>query len=155
MKTFVLILAFASTGCDLVYEPDVGGAFATVGDAGTDGGAAIPGCSNADSDPMTPVSLKTNIRPLMVRMPGGCMPCHLGRVTSGLDLSSYESLRRGGQNSGTRIIVPGDPCNSILPKKISRTPPFGSRMPFNGPPYFTNEEQQLIRDWVAEGALNN
>ena len=155
MKTLVL-LAFAATGCDVFYEPDVGDPFLTVGDAGTtDGTAAIPGCSNADSDPATPVSLKNNIRPLMTRSPGGCMPCHLGRVNSGLDLSSYESLRRGGQNSGTRIIVPGEPCNSILPKKISRTPPFGSRMPFNGPPYFTIEEQQLVRDWVAEGALNN
>jgi len=28
-------------------------------------------------------------------------------------------------------------------------------MPFNGPPYFTAEEIQLVRDWIAEGAQNN
>jgi hypothetical protein len=83
------------------------------------------------------------------------MPCHLGRVTSGLDLSSYASMRRGGMNSGTNVIIPMKPCESILPGKLSPTPPFGSRMPFNGPPYFTATELQLVRDWIAEGALDN
>jgi len=149
MRALVLVIA-AATGC---YEPDIGPAFA-INDAGVSDAVAATGCDNSDSDPTVKVSFALQVRPLMTRSPGGCMPCHLGRITSGLDLSSYQSLRRGGNNSGTRVIVPNEPCNSILVLKIGRTPPFGSRMPFNTP-YFSAEEHQLVRDWVAEGAENN
>ena len=164
MRSPVLLLALA--GCSLEYTPNVGpilGTPETPADAApvapTDGGpdASVPaatGC-NTDSDPSVSVSFANDVRPLMLRSPGGCAPCHLGRVTSGLDLSSYQSMRRGGINSGTRIIIPGQPCDSILPQKLSRTPPFGSRMPYNGPPYFSAAELQLVRDWIAEGALDN
>ena len=154
MKRLVLGIVVAA-GCTPGYDPDIGPPFAVEPDGGsTDGGNPVAGC-NVDSDPFVAVSFATDVRPLMTRAPGGCAPCHIGRVTAGLDLSSYQGLRRGGINSGTRIVIPDEPCNSILVQKISRTPPFGSRMPFNGPPYFTVEEQQIIRDWIAEGAANN
>ncbi len=158
MKSLVL-LAIVTSGCSL-YEPEIGAAIGeTPGDApaptDADGGGGVVGCDNSDSDPATPVSFARDVRPLMTRSPGGCGPCHLGRITSGLDLSSYASMRRGGLNTGTKIIVSSVPCESILLQKIGRTPPFGSRMPFNGPPYFSAEERQLVRDWIAEGALNN
>ena len=163
MKALALLVI---TGCSLYYEPDVGRAIdqdqdtsppVDGADPEVDGGGSNPvtGCDNSDSDPSVAVSFVANIRPLMTRSPGGCSPCHLGRITSGLDLSSYQALRRGGLNSGAKVVVPGDPCDSILPQKLGRTPPFGSRMPFNGPPYFTADERQLVRDWIAEGALNN
>lgn len=144
-----LVLALALTGC---YEPDVGEAFAS--DFG-DGGQPVGGCDNSDSDPVTSVSFALQIRPLLTRSPGGCAPCHLGRITSGLDLSSYQALRRGGLNSGDQMVVAEEPCNSILLQKVGATPPFGSRMPLNGPPYYSAEELRLLRDWVAEGAANN
>lgn len=157
MKSLVLVLVL-STGC---YRPDVGAALAEPPDAGTeidggiDGGTAVAGCDNRDSNPTVAVSFASHVRPLLIRSPGGCASCHLGRITSGFDQSSYQALRRGGINSGTRIIVSGEPCNSIYLQKIGRTPPFGSRMPFNGPPYFSAEERQIVHDWIAEGALNN
>ena len=64
------------------------------------------------------------------------------RGISGLDLGSYTALRRGGSIAGTQIVVPEDPCASTLVSKLGRIPAFGSRMPFNGPPYFTAEEVQ-------------
>jgi hypothetical protein len=148
MKSLVLVLVL--TSCSLDYVPDVGPIEASPTDAGSH-----VGCTDRDSDLAVAVSFAGDVRPLMLRSPGGCSPCHLGRVTSGLDLSSYESMRRGGLNSGKGIIIPGQPCESILPQKLSRTPPFGSRMPFNGPPYFSVTEVQLVRDWIAEGALDN
>lgn len=158
MKSLALVLGVA--GCSLYYSPDVGRILGSAesppdGGAETDGSVTIHGCQDVDSDPNVTVSFSGDVRPLMWRSPGGCSPCHLGRVTSGLDLSSYASLRRGGINSGTNIVIPGRPCESILPGKLSRTPPFGSRMPFNGPPYFTATELQLVRDWIAEGAADN
>ncbi len=137
-----VLLALAASGCGLYYSPDVGGLQA---------GAA---CDNTDSDPTTSVSFANDVHPLMTRAMGGCS-CHLGRQTSGLDLSSYESLRRGGLNSGTKIVIAGDPCHSILPQKVDYPAPFGSRMPLNGPPYLDDSQIQLIRDWIVEGALDN
>lgn len=140
MKALVCVLALAS-GCAIEDAPEVG--------------SELTGrCDNADSAPRTPVSFAAEVHPLMTRAMGGCT-CHQGRQTSGLDISSYASLRRGGINSGDRVIVAGDPCGSILLQKISETPPFGSRMPLNGPPYLSPDQIQLVHDWVAEGALDN
>jgi len=152
MRSLAVVLAVMATGCSLDYEPDVGEALNIPNDAG-DG--VIPGCDNSDTNPGVMVSFAVDVRPLIARAPGGCAPCHLGRVTSGLDLSSYQALRRGGINSGPRIVVGSEPCSSILLQKLGRTPPFGSRMPFNGPPYFSPDELLLVRDWIAEGAANN
>jgi hypothetical protein len=153
MKALVVVLALV--GCDQFDDPTVGPLLHSP----VDGPEGLPapsfGCVDAPSDPSVVVSFENDVRPLMFQSPGGCMPCHLGRVTSGLDLSSYDSMRRGGDNSGTNIIIPMKPCESILPQKLSPTPPFGSRMPFNGPPYFSATQLQVVRDWIAEGALDN
>jgi len=119
-------------------------------------------CDSADSHPGTSVSFSHDIRPLIVRPTGGC-PCHLpssgeagiGTELSGLDLSSFASLRAGGFHSADRIVVAGDPCSSILYQKLSDAPPFGSRMPLNGPPFWSPDELQLLHDWIAEGANGN
>jgi hypothetical protein len=148
-----LLLAFGA--CELTYEPEVGPLLRTEADGGGpfDGGpvGTLP-C--ADSDPAVDVSLALDVRPLMYRSPGGCS-CHADSTTSGFNLASYELLLRGGLNSGQRIIVAGAPCDSILVQKLGPTPPFGSRMPFNGPPYFTPDELALLMDWIAEGARDN
>ncbi|HEY5952526.1 MAG TPA: hypothetical protein VIV40_43805 [Kofleriaceae bacterium] len=152
MKYALILLA----GCSLDYEPDVGQLQPNVvdGSLDPDGSPFVPGLCG-DSDPTTQVSFAMSIRPLTTRSPGGCNPCHTGNTTSGFNLGSYESLRRGGQNSGTRLIVPGKPCDSVIVQKLGLAPPFGARMPFNGPPYFSAAELTLVRDWIAEGALNN
>lgn len=135
------------TACAL--EPDVGPRLAGV-------------CDNTDTQPRTSVSFSRDIRPLISRQVGGC-GCHLpssvgagpGTVLSGLDLSSFMSLRAGGANSGARVVVAGEPCASIMYQKLSDSPPFGSRMPLNGPPFFDADQLRLLHDWIAEGANNN
>jgi len=119
-------------------------------------------CEDADTAPGTSVSFATDIRPLISRAMGGCA-CHLpgptglgtGTQLSGFNLSSLSTLRVGGLNSGSRIIVAGAPCDSIMYLKLSVSPPFGSRMPLNGPPFFSTEELRLLHDWIAEGANDN
>jgi hypothetical protein len=39
-----------------------------------------------------------------------------------------------------------------LLQKIAEGPPFGSRMPLDGPPYLDEERQAVLADWIAEGA---
>ena len=155
MMKYALLALVA--GCGLDYQPDVGPLQAVPTDAGSldpDGTPFVPGLCG-DSDPATPVSFALQIRPLTTRSPGGCTGCHGTSTTSGFNLGSYENLRRGGQNSGTRIIVPGKPCESVIVQKLGLAPPFGARMPYNGPPYFNAAELTLVRDWIAEGALDN
>jgi len=146
-----LVVVLGLVGGCAFEDPDVGPPL-----AGT--------CDPADSDPDVAVRFSLDIRPLMNRPRGeaGCS-CHQpsasgmssGIDQSGLDLGSVEKLRRGGRNSGAQIVVPGDPCASVLMHKIADTPAFGSRMPLDGPPYLSPEEIQLISDWIAEGAIDN
>ena len=149
MKAVAIALACLA-GCT---APDVGDLLP--GTAVNDAGDTVDvSCDNSDSNPALDVSFSRDIRPLMLRSPGGCFPCHLSRTTSGLDVSSYALFRRGGVNAGASIIVDFEPCKSVLLKKLSRTPPFGSRMPL-AEPYYNDEQQLMFRDWIAEGARNN
>lgn len=144
------LLAVALAGCAVDYVPDVGPPLT---------GA----CDPADSDPATDVSFARDLRPIFDRARGmaGCS-CHTpsnglpsGIEQSGLDLGSIHALRQGGRNSGSAIVIPGDPCASILVQKLESTPPYGARMPLDGPPYLADAELQLVRDWIAEGAEEN
>lgn len=120
-------------------------------------------CEPEDSDPDNDVSFAKDIEPLFERPFGkaGCS-CHLptssvtvGIQNSGLNLGSYAALRRGGNSGRDTIVVPGDPCMSLIVQKTSNAPPSGARMPSDGPPYLSPSEQQLLRDWIAEGAHDN
>jgi hypothetical protein len=104
--------------------------------------------------------------------------CHYSGVGvrySALDMSSrsyaYWSLvdqpaaGPGCSRMGTRV-VPGDPDHSLLYRKVSETP-CGARMPanpttlltkgiseFSGTP-LPDDQQQLIADWIANGAKDD
>jgi hypothetical protein len=117
-------------------------------------------CVDEDHDPDHAVDFQRDIVDGIFRDPDlACVRCHteygdtpLGFYVGGLDLSSYETLRAGGARSGTGIVVPGRPCDSVLYQKIDEGPPFGARMPLDGPPYLDEEQEELLADWIAEGA---
>jgi Planctomycete cytochrome C len=142
---YVPALAFiaGATGCLDMVGPDVGEP--TVGR-----------CRPDDTDPAVDVSFHADIVPLFSRAgrDGGC-GCHNpggpGVTIAGLDFSNYDSLMRGGRNSGSSIVVAGDPCSSVLYLKVTEAPPFGARMPSSGPPFLKAEELRLVHDWIAEG----
>jgi hypothetical protein len=105
--------------------------------------------------------------------------CHYSGVGirySALDMSSrsYEYWSLVDQPAfgaacgrmGTRVI-PGDPEDSILYLKVSQASPCGARMPanpttlltkgtaeFSGTP-LPDDQQQLIADWIANGAKDD
>ena len=143
----LVVLAAALGGCLDSFVPDVGEPLR-------------PTCTDEDSDPDEDVSFADDIvAGLFEREDLACRDCHtgggatpLGLRVSGLSLSSYSSLRRGGDESGPAIVVAGKPCESILLQKVGQAPPFGARMPLDGPPFLTEEERQIIADWIAEGA---
>ncbi|HKP59967.1 MAG TPA: c-type cytochrome domain-containing protein [Polyangiales bacterium] len=143
-------LSLAAGACIAELEPDVGPVRAGV-------------CKPEDSDPNHTVSYREDILPLFERPLGsaGCS-CHLpssrrtvGIDATGLDVSSYTAIMRGGNSSRDTAIVPGDPCMSLVVQKVSSAPPSGNRMPSDGPPYLSPKEIALLSDWIAEGALDN
>ena len=138
----VAIAVASSFGCSSL-QPEVG--------------ERLEACVDADSDPAT-VDFKTQIRPIIEAR---CSSCHYyGRGTEqgyrevGFDQGTLGTLKKGGANTGTNVIVPGKPCSSFYVQKIRGTFASGARMPRNAPP-LSREEIRLIMDWIAEGALGN
>ncbi len=56
----------------------------------------------------------------------------------------------------SHVVHIGDSRNSTLYTKTTDSlVPFGSRMPPTIRPYLTSQEQQTIKDWIDQGALDN
>ena len=128
------------------------------------GNAVAARCVGADSDPDVSISFRADVLPLFTRIEPGLAGCSCHQPTSsnrigievgGLDLSSYSGMSAGGVNSRGSVFIPGDACNSVIVQKTGQGPPFGSRMPFNGPPFLSDRDRQIVIDWIAEGANDN
>jgi uncharacterized membrane protein len=81
-----------------------------------------------------------------------CAKCHtqqglMGPAPEGYRLTSYEAVL----SSDDRVrVVPGNPAASELVRRIrGQARP---RMPFDGPPYLSVEETELIVTWIKQGA---
>jgi hypothetical protein len=80
-----------------------------------------------------------------------CLNCH-GTDTenpSELFMDDFASLMKGGKHGET--VVPGKPAVSNLYLKMLPEPPFGKQMP-RGHRKITQEEIQIIKDWIEQGA---
>jgi hypothetical protein len=93
-----------------------------------------------------------------------CVNCHtnVGKTPSGgLNLAhdgAYDQIvnvaSRG--KTGAIRVIPGDPDNSYLVKKLEGSAGIsGRRMPFSGPPYLTDGQILILRRWIALGAPRN
>jgi hypothetical protein len=138
-----LLLPLVLGGCLDAIGPDIGP-------------PRVERCVNDDSEPGVAVTFKDDIDPLIQDQCAGChSPGGLGFEVAHLDLSTYQTLRAGGTISGSQIVVPGSPCDSIIVQKTEAAPPFGARMPLSGPPYLTPDQERLLRDWIAKGARDD
>ena len=92
------------------------------------------------------VSFKDDIQPILAErcaIPG----CHAAPGVAGLDLSKYDTFKKGG-NTGPAFAA-GDGEGSLVVKRID-----GGGMPPGGPP-LDGDQIQLFIDWIDEGADNN
>lgn len=86
--------------------------------------------------------------------------CHAGASpAAGQNLSAGQSFSNlvnvpSSQNAAFIRVIPGDPDNSLLIRKLEGPVPFGSRMPLGRAP-LDDSEIQSIRDWIDAGALDN
>lgn len=90
-----------------------------------------------------------HVAPLFARY---CVKCHtenglMGPAPEQLRLTSYREVLATGERAR---VVPGHPRASELLRRIrGQARP---RMPYDGPPFLTEEEAQLVEDWIAQGA---
>lgn len=78
-----------------------------------------------------------------------CVVCH-GNL-GGWDGSTYESTMTTGNNAP--VVVPDDPENSLLAQKMLGTHEEGTIMPPSGK--LSDDEIQVVLDWIADGAKDN
>jgi uncharacterized membrane protein len=142
-RAIAIAIATSMSGCSSV-QPEVG--------------ERLEACVDADSDASKIVDFKTQIRPIIEAR---CSSCHYygtgteeGYREVHFDQGSLGTLRKGGVNTATNILVRGKPCSSAYVQKIRGTFSTGARMPKNAAP-LSREEIQLIMDWIAEGAAGN
>ena len=90
-----------------------------------------------------------------------CSVCHAGaNAPLGLRLdagNSYMLLVNvpSAEVPGLMRINPGNPDTSYLVQKIQGNAAVGVRMPANGPPYLSQAQIDLVRSWVAAGAMQS
>jgi hypothetical protein len=132
--------------------------------------AFCAGCPQASPDPTPqvtgPVSFANHIQPIF---DASCTRCHAAggfaeqqgiplKLTAG-DSHAMLVNQHSVQNAALVFVVPGDSAASLLNLKITQNnPPVGQRMPldrFFGGRSPTNAENELVRRWIDEGALNN
>src|SRR5687767_4561281 len=163
MKAPAIALALALPACSAL-DPSVGARRVedpTAIEAGAD--------AEPDGDDTEPggISFARDIRPIMLRTRDeanakgggrGCFPCHDGNAPShtgtslsGLDMATLGELRKGGGSSGSRIVVPGNPEESAIVKALRGQYGYAAQMPKGGPSW-TEDEIQLMSDWIAQGA---
>jgi hypothetical protein len=130
------------------------------------GGECAPTTDQLPAPQLT-VSFADHIQPIFNTH---CIRCHVNggfANQSGIPLklvegSSYDLLvnQASAQQSDLTLVLPGDAENSLLYLKISQpTPPVGRRMPWDsgriGSTVVSEEEIELIRTWIDEGAYRN
>ena len=90
----------------------------------------------------------------------GCAYCHYpgqgtmeGLMMTGLDLSTLGTLRNGWFHHRRR-----HPrrrrcrCSRVIVEKLQGHYFEGDRMPKSGPPYWSDDEIQLVITWISQGA---
>jgi hypothetical protein len=93
-----------------------------------------------------------------------CVQCHTdqGRAPTGnlvlMEGRAHQQLvgRPSPGKPGETLVIPGDPDNSYLIKKLEgRADIVGVRMPRSNGPFLTEGQIRVIRRWISEGAANN
>ena len=106
--------------------------------------------AEAKADPKAPVSYYKQIRPLFQ---ANCQGCHQpAKAKSGYVMTEFAKMLSGG-DSKEKAIIAKQPDKSNLVKLI--TPVKGEAEMPEGKPALAEGEIALIRNWIAQGALDD
>lgn len=112
---------------------------------------ALTGFSHAESLKPTLESIQKNI------FTPKCTQCHSGSgAPRGLNLTKGQARENlvgvaSSEVPDLKRVNPGNPDDSYLIHKLEGTQDVGSRMPLGNPP-LSQEQIDVIRQWIADGA---
>ena len=122
-------------------------------------------CSKSPTSPTPAASTAPTLSAIQTQIfDPGCASCHtdVGRTPSGgTNLkagASFAALVNVPSNAkaGAIRVIPGNPNGSYLIQKLEGDAGIvGTRMPRTGPPFLTDAQVKMIRDWIAAGAPNS
>jgi mono/diheme cytochrome c family protein len=99
------------------------------------------------------VSYSKDVQPILTK---NCAECHApgkeGLVASGLDVTSYQALMKGGKFGP--LVKPGDALSSSLNMLVEGRAHPSIRMP-HGKEKLADKDIETLKVWVNEGAKNN
>lgn len=98
------------------------------------------------------VSFSNDVFPIIQKR---CLPCHASdsENPSELIMESFSDITKGGKHG--KPIVPKNANESILVQKIKPNPPFGEQMPLMTKKKLTDEQIELFKTWIDQGAKKN
>jgi len=117
-----------------------------------------PGGGNGE--PVDPTATFTRVQNEIFTPTCASLGCHdtLGQQSSQVlapGLSYAQTVNRPSVEMPSLMrVVPGDPANSYLYRKITGAGITGDRMPQGGP-FLTDAQTKLVRDWIRRGAPND
>ena len=109
--------------------------------------------SQEKKNPKKPsVSFSNDVFPIIKKR---CLPCHAAdsENPSELFMETLADLAKGGKHG--KPIVPKNGDGSILVQKIRPNPPFGEQMPLMTKKKLTDDEVELFKTWIDQGARKN
>ena len=114
--------------------------------------AAVLVAQEPPSQKSKPVSFSKDVFPLIKKR---CLPCHASdsENPSLLIMEDYDGIVKGGKHGTSVIPRKGDA--SLLVQKLQPSPPFGDQMPLMTKKKLTDEEIDLIKKWIDQGAKRN
>jgi uncharacterized membrane protein len=98
------------------------------------------------------ISFSNDVFPIIKKR---CLPCHAAdsENPSEFFMETLPDIVKGGKHG--KPIIPKDGDASILIQKIKLNPPFGEQMPLMSKKKLTDEEVDLFKTWIDQGARKN
>ncbi len=98
------------------------------------------------------VSFSKDVVPLVKAK---CIKCHEkdDENPNSFAMDNYELTKTSGKTKN--MIVPGDGTNSYLVIKLLPKPPKGAQMPIFSKKKLTEEEVDIFKTWIDQGAKDN
>lgn len=98
------------------------------------------------------VSFSKEIMPLIEK---NCLPCHaaVDENPGKFFMEDYKAVMTDGKHG--KAVIAGKSGESNLVNKLKANPPFGEQMPLMRKTKLTNEEIDLIANWIDQGAKKN
>lgn len=98
------------------------------------------------------VSYSQDIFPLVKKK---CLKCHENddENPNNYAMDNVELILKSGKTKN--IVIPGNAADSYLIKKLLPNPPKGAQMPIFSKKKLSEEEVDLFRRWIDQGAKDN